>query len=162
MQQSIQNLIGHSYRAVLKNKNKLMKTWARVWANLPKPVRPGKTQTLLGWLMYWSKKFRGVFTPQHSCYHIIKKASPRPNSPKHKIIYYGNCLAAQWVRFCAFTARGEGSIPGQGTSIPQASKWKSLSRVPLFATPWTSLWNSPGQNTGMGSRSLLQWIFMAQ
>ena len=30
-------------------------------------------------------------------------------------------------------------------------KWKSLSRVQLFATPWTSPWNSPGQSTGMGS-----------
>ena len=29
-----------------------------------------------------------------------------------------------------------------------------LSRVWLFGTPW----NSPGQNTGMGSLSLLQWI----
>ena len=30
-------------------------------------------------------------------------------------------------------------------------KWKSLSRVQLFATPWTiySPWNSPGQNTGV-------------
>ena len=30
------------------------------------------------------------------------------------------------------------------------SEWKSLSCVQLFATPW----NSPGQNTGMGSFSL--------
>ena len=38
-------------------------------------------------------------------------------------------------------------------------KWKakSLSRVQLFATPWTmySPWNLPGQNTGVGSLSLL-------
>ena len=34
-------------------------------------------------------------------------------------------------------------------------KWKSLSCVWLFATPWTlySPWNSPGQNTGVGSLS---------
>ena len=158
MQQSIQNLIGHSYRAMVKKKNKLMKTWARVWANSPKPVWSGTTQTLLGWLVYWSKKFRGVFTPPHSCYHIIRKASPRPNSPKHKIIYYGNSLAVQWVGFCAFTAKGRGSIAGQGTSIPRASKWKSLSHVQPFATPWTSSWNSPGQNTRVGSLSLLQGI----
>ena len=39
-----------------------------------------------------------------------------------------------------------------------------LSRGQLFATPWTvhSLWNSPGQNTGMGSLSLLQGIFPTQ
>ena len=39
-------------------------------------------------------------------------------------------------------------------------KWKSLSRVQLFATPWTiQSWNSPGQKTGVGSLSLLQGIF---
>ena len=44
-------------------------------------------------------------------------------------------------------------------------KWKSLSRVRLFETPWDWLyspWDSPGQNTGAGSRSLLQGIFPTQ
>ena len=43
-------------------------------------------------------------------------------------------------------------------------KWKSLSRVRLFATPWTtySPWDSPGQNTGVGSLSLLPGIFPTQ
>ena len=44
-------------------------------------------------------------------------------------------------------------------------KWKSLSHVPFFATPWTILyypWNSPGQNTGVGSLSILQGIFTSQ
>ena len=27
----------------------------------------------------------------------------------------------QWLRLCAFTAEGVGSIPGQGTEIPQAA-----------------------------------------
>ena len=40
-------------------------------------------------------------------------------------------------------------------------KWKSLSRVWLFATPY-SPWNSPGQNIGVGSLSLLQGIFPTQ
>ena len=39
-------------------------------------------------------------------------------------------------------------------------KWKSLRRVQLFATPWT--WNFLGQNTGVGSLSLLQGIFPTQ
>ena len=39
-------------------------------------------------------------------------------------------------------------------------KWKSLGHVHLFATPGLySPWNSPGQNTGVGSLSLLQGIF---
>ena len=37
-------------------------------------------------------------------------------------------------------------------------KWKSLSHVQLFATPW----DSPSQNTGVGSFSLLQSIFPTQ
>ena len=39
-----------------------------------------------------------------------------------------------------------------------------LIHVQLFATLWTiySPWNSPGQNTGVGSLSLLQWIFLTQ
>ena len=37
-------------------------------------------------------------------------------------------------------------------------KWKSLRCVWLFATPWNSL----GQNTGVGSLSLLQGIFPTQ
>ena len=67
-------------------------------------------------------------------------------------------------------------------------KWKPLSRVWLFATPWTvqnspdqntvqnppgqntaqnspgqnTVQNSPGQNTGVGSLSLLQGIFSTQ
>ena len=42
-------------------------------------------------------------------------------------------------------------------------KWKLLSRVRLFVTPWIySPWNSPGQNTGVGSLSLLQGIFPTQ
>ena len=43
-------------------------------------------------------------------------------------------------------------------------KWKLLSNVQLFATPWTiySPWNSPGWNTGVGNHSLLQGIFPTQ
>ena len=43
-------------------------------------------------------------------------------------------------------------------------KWKLLSRVWFFATPWTiySLWNFSGGNTGEDSLSLLQGIFPTQ
>ena len=43
-------------------------------------------------------------------------------------------------------------------------KCKALSRVRLFVTPWAiySPWNSPDQNTGVGSLSLLQGIFSTQ
>ena len=42
-----------------------------------------------------------------------------------------------------------------------SGKRKSLTRARLFATPWT-IWNSPGQNTRVGSLSLLQEIFPTQ
>ena len=42
-------------------------------------------------------------------------------------------------------------------------KWKLLSCVQLFVTPGLySLWNSPGQNTGVGSLFFLQGIFPTQ
>ena len=57
----------------------------------------------------------------------------------------------------------------QRTSICIQSEWvKSLSRVWLFATPWTVAirllcpWNSPGKNTGVACHSLLQGIFLTQ
>ena len=45
---------------------------------------------------------------------------------------------------------------------------KSLSQVQLLSTPWTLArqlvcpWDSPGKNTGVGSHSLLQGIFLTQ
>ena len=50
-------------------------------------------------------------------------------------------------------------------NVGEPEKWKrkSLSRVWLFVTPWVySPWNSPGQNTTVGSLSLLQEIFPTQ
>ena len=48
-------------------------------------------------------------------------------------------------------------------SLSEREKWKSLSCVRLFAIPWQySSWNYPGQNTGVGSISLLQGIFPTQ
>ena len=42
-------------------------------------------------------------------------------------------------------------------------KWKSLNCVLLLVTPWLySPWNSPGQNAGVGSLSLLQGILPTQ
>ena len=46
-------------------------------------------------------------------------------------------------------------------------KVKSLSRVRLFATPWTPIrlfrpWDFPGKSTGVGCHFLLQGIFPTQ
>ena len=52
---------------------------------------------------------------------------------------------------------------------PTFSSVQLLSRVRLFATPWIAArqaplcpWNSPGKNTGVGSYSLFQGIFLTQ
>ena len=49
-------------------------------------------------------------------------------------------------------------LPGLLGVVFGKMKWNLLSSARLFATPWTS----PGQNTGMGSLSLLQGIFQTQ
>ena len=51
--------------------------------------------------------------------------------------------------------------------IIQLSEVKLLSRVRLFASPWTAdsqapLSDFPGKSTGVGSLSLLQGIFLTQ
>ena len=53
---------------------------------------------------------------------------------------------------------------GNMTLEIKEKKWKSLSRVWLFVTPRIiySPWNSPGQNTWVGSLSLFQGIFPTQ
>ena len=54
-------------------------------------------------------------------------------------------------------------VYSQNTINNKKWKWKLLIRVWLFATPWTiQSWNSPGQNPGVGSLSLLQGIFPTQ
>ena len=60
------------------------------------------------------------------------------------------------------------SLPSEPPGKPQVTirSDKSLSRVQLFATPWTVAllcrWNSLGKNTGVGCHSLLQGIFPTQ
>ena len=53
---------------------------------------------------------------------------------------------------------------GQTMVESEKWKWKSLTPVQYFATPWIiySPWNSPGQNTGVNSFALLQGIFPTQ
>ena len=33
----------------------------------------------------------------------------------------GSSLVVQWLELCAFTAKGTGSVPGQGTNIIEAA-----------------------------------------
>ena len=60
--------------------------------------------------------------------------------------------------------RGADWIPGQGTKIQHESESESHSVMPnsLQSHGLCSPWNSPGQDTGVGSLSLLQGIFPTQ
>ena len=91
----------------------------------------------------------------------------------------------QWLRLCASTARGVGSIPVQGPKILHAAlcSQKEISKnnapqslqtsesplcivlitqlCPTLCDPWTVTrllcpWNSAGKNTGVGRHALLQ------
>ena len=53
-------------------------------------------------------------------------------------------------------------LPPQHYTFNENEKWKSLSRVRLWPHGLYRPWNSPGQNTGGGSRSPLQGIFPTQ
>ena len=43
--------------------------------------------------------------------------------------WLGNSLVVQWLGLSAFTAKGTGSIPGQGTKIPQATHQKKNGHI---------------------------------
>ena len=56
--------------------------------------------------------------------HLPKQQGWHVNQPHQMVLLRhspGNSLVVQWLGLCAFTAKGVGSIPGQGTKIPQAA-----------------------------------------
>ena len=57
---------------------------------------------------------------------VLKLGSKYYCQKKKKRI--GNSLAVQWLGLGAYTARGLGSIPGQGTNILQAVKYGQKKR----------------------------------
>ena len=74
--------------------------------------------------------------------------------------YYYNILLLKNFKCLLFSER----VAELSIIFPSEKwKWKLLSCVWLFVTPWIySPWNSAGQNTGVGSLSLLQGIFPTQ
>ena len=54
--------------------------------------------------------------------------------PGHiKLPFEGNCLTVQWLGLHSSTAGGPGSIPGQGTKIPQATRpKKAKNKIAIF------------------------------
>ena len=78
-------------------------------------------------------------------------SSPYPTPTHHRTESWASCAIQAASQEASYFTR-------------ESEKGKSLSRVWLFATPWTCRvqWTSPGQNTGVGSLSLLQGIFLIQ
>ena len=72
----------------------------------------------------------------------------------------------QWLRLWPPNTGGPGSIPGQRTrshkEVTSESESRSVVSDSLRPHGQYNPWNSPGQNTGVGSRSLLQRIFPTQ
>ena len=72
------------------------------------------------------------------------------------------CQVPTPTRWEALPKLVDGGFVGRPNSVcrahSEAWKWKSLSHVRFFETLWTiySLWDSPGQNAGVGSLPLLQ------
>ena len=52
---------------------------------------------------------------------IIWRQPQNPSPLYFKVGDLGSSFVVQWLGLCAFTALGPGSIPGQGTKIPQAT-----------------------------------------
>ena len=56
-----------------------------------------------------------ILFPQNSYVEVISSSTSEYNC------IWGTSLAVQWLRLCASTAVGAGSIPGQGTKSPHAA-----------------------------------------
>ena len=92
--------------------------------------------------------------------------------PSFKYHRLGTSPVIKWLRLCAPNAGGPGLILAQEARShmwqlkislrPGESKSGSVVSNPLRPQGLCSPWNSPGQNTGVGSSSLLQGIFSIQ
>ena len=81
---------------------------------------------------------------------------PGRENPTSSVLAWKNAMdrGAWWAAVHGVT-ESQTWLNTQAHSARLTWKWKSLSGVQLFATPW----DFPDQNTGVGSHSLLQGIF---
>ena len=76
------------------------------------------------------KSFRGADQ------RVTKVGGPCPGSVGRISHRCGNSLVVQWLRLHTSIARGTGSIPSQGTKIPQATQ-QSQKNSPGCELGWT-------------------------
>ena len=73
-----------------------------------------------------------------------------------KVVWYSHLLKNFLQFVVIYTVKGFGVTN-------KAESESAIRSCPTLCAPWTIRpWNSPGQNTGMGSLSLLQQIFPTQ
>ena len=144
----------------------------------------------LGWINEWRIHRTQYSTAVCVCLCLWAKSiqlrptlcDPVDHSPPGSSVH--GILQARILEWVA-TPSSRGIFPSQGsnpllcllhwqaTSLPLVPPGKPIyimrvvneseSPVQLFVAPWTTQpWNSPGQNTGVGSLSLLQGIFPTQ
>ena len=58
-------------------------------------------------------ELRGISEPQGNC---------KDPQDYRKYYFMDTCMAVPWLRFCATTAKGVGSVPGGGIKIPHAAQ----------------------------------------
>ena len=123
--------------------------WRIPWTEEPDSLEPtGSQRAGHGWV-----------TKQAEGYQILHQNFLGFRNNMNPIL-----LVSEFAFFQFMCSESPDCLCRQISFVYMAWKWKSLSHVQLFVTLWTvhSPWNSPGQNTGVGSLSLLQQIFPTQ
>ena len=107
----------------------------------------------------WQLDHKEGWAPKNWCFPIVVLENTLESSLDSKEIKPVNPKGDQpWIFIGRTDVKAEAPILWS-----LDVKWKSLSRVWLFATSWTiESRNSLGQNTGVGSLSLFQGIFPIQ
>ena len=124
-------------------------TWRIPWTEEPGSLQPTGSQ----------KAGHSWATKQAEGYQILHQSFLGFRNNMNPIL-----LVPEFAFFQFMCSESPDCLCRQISFVYTEWKWRSLSHVPFFVTLWTahSPWNSPGQNTGVGSLSLLQQIFPNQ
>ena len=107
-----------------------------------------------------------VYTIQICRYRLVGHVTPYKIKKEcylqRVILVLEKCCSIQVSRY--FSPWGDSVDVWYRYTMHSRAEWneKLLSCVWLFVNLWTNPWNSPGQNTGVGSLSLLHGIFPTQ
>ena len=136
---------------MVKNPPAMWETW--VWSlgwedRLEK--RTAEFSSILAWRIPWTEKPGGLQTMG------LQRGARLSNFPEKAVAPHSSTLA--WK--IPWTEEPDG-LPSMGSQGVRYD-WSDLAAAAAAAADYTSPWNSLGQNTGVGSLSLLQGIFPTQ